>query len=154
GLQLTRAGLLEQIEHLLSVRRGELPAPQPADEVDHGRPLRTVIEGGPKLGEQYPAMMRRAETVVPIDDADAFETSQALDDVVRWEGSEPLESSEAHLVALLAQAAHDDATRHRNRALTDKHVIRVVGHVLLDEWLALAAGQLVVLLVRLADDLG
>ena len=61
---------------------------------------------------------------------------------------------EADLVALLAQPPYDHARGHGNGALADEDEIGVVGHVLLDERLLLAAGQLVVLLVGLANHLG
>src|ERR1700694_3968857 len=46
GFQFTDACHLQQVEHLLAVGGGELPATQAADDVDHRGSLRTVVEGG------------------------------------------------------------------------------------------------------------
>src|SRR5207245_2278538 len=154
GLQFARGGLLQQVEHLLAVGGGEFTTTKTTNEIDHRWPLRAVVERGAEFGEQDTTMVRRAVAVVAIDDADALETPEPLDNFLGRERPEPLEPREADLVALLAQASHDDAARHGDRALADEHVVCIVGHVLLDEWLPLSACQLVVLPVRLADDLG
>src|SRR5207253_5599368 len=96
--------------------------------------------------------MRRAKAVVAVDDADPLEATQTFDDVIGRERSEPLQAGEADLVALFAKSSHDDPTGHRDGALTDQDIVGVVGHVLLDKRLLLAARQLVVLAIRLPND--
>src|SRR6266567_6947639 len=123
GLQLAGAGLLQQVEHLLAVGRGELPATQAADDVDHRGSLRAVIERGAELGEEHATVMRRTEAVVAVDDAHGLEAAQPRHDIVGRERTEPLQAGEADLVALLAQPAHDDSSRHGDGALSDEHVV-------------------------------
>src|SRR5215472_703076 len=123
----------KDLEHLQSVFGGHFATAQPCDEVDHDWPSGAVVERRPKLGEQHAAIVRRAEAVVAVDDAEALEPAQPLNGLVGGEGTEPLEPREADLVSLLTQAAHYDATGHRNGALADEHVVGIVGHVLLDE---------------------
>src|SRR4030081_871587 len=81
GLQLTSAGLLQQVEHLLAICRGELAATQAADDVDHRRSLRTVIERGAEFSEQHATVVRRPEAVVAVDDAYGLEAAEPRDDI-------------------------------------------------------------------------
>src|SRR4051812_2692831 len=140
GLELSRRAGAHQVEHLFAVVDGHFAATQTSDEVDHRRPLGAVVERGAELRVEDAAVMWRAEAVIAIDDTEALEPAQPPHDLVRWEGPEPLQTREADLVALLAQTAADHAPGHGDRALTDQHVIGVLGHVLLHERLLLAAG--------------
>src|SRR5207237_5360451 len=99
---------------------------------------------GAEFGEQDTTVVRRAVAIVAIDDADALEAPEPLDNFLGRERPEPLEPREADLVALLAQASHDDAAGHGDRALADEHIVGIVGHVLPDEGLRQPAGPLLV----------
>src|SRR3712207_7395918 len=49
-----------------------------ADEVDHAGPLLGGVEGCPQIGEQDPALLRRAVSVVAIHDAYGVEAAKDL----------------------------------------------------------------------------
>src|ERR671937_759010 len=49
ALQVTRGCGLQDREHLLSIVSGDFATAQPSNEVNHCRPLRTVVERGAEL---------------------------------------------------------------------------------------------------------
>src|SRR2546428_8403383 len=119
GLELPRGCSLQEVEHLRTVGGGKFATTQTTNDVDHGWPLRTIVEGGAERGVQHAPVMGGAKAVVAIDDGYAFEAAQAFNDVFSREWAEPFEASETNLVSLLAQPAHNHPARHGNGSLTD-----------------------------------
>src|SRR2546426_4330135 len=153
GSQVAACGGLGLLEDL--VRHGllDLAAAQPGDEADDDRPLRLRVECRPDLVVKHPTVVRRAERVVAVDDADRLEAREAPHDLGGGEWPEPLKPHEADLVAFLAQAADRDPHRQGERPLAEEDELRVVGHVLVQERAPPAAAEEPFEVgVRLADD--
>src|SRR3989442_4034419 len=70
----------------------DLAAAEAGDEADDRRALVLRVERGADLVVEDAAVVRRAEAVVAVDDADRLEAAQALHDVGRRERTEPLEA--------------------------------------------------------------
>src|SRR5437867_3452398 len=110
----------------------DLASAEAGDEADDdGTPVQRVQRGAHFVVE-HAAVVRRPEAVVAIDDAHGIEAREALHDLRRREGTEPLEPDEADLVALRAEAADRDLHREGERALTEEDELRVIGHVLVE----------------------
>jgi hypothetical protein len=85
--------------------------------------------------------MGRAERVITIHHADGLEAREALSQFVGGKRPEPAHAHKADLLALLAHLANGDLDRRGERAHAHEHHVGVVGHIFLEEGVAVGAAE-------------
>ena len=96
------------------------------------RPILRRVETRADFVHQDAAIVGRAVSEVPVDDADRFKAAQGLAQLHRREGPEPAQIHVADLLSLLAQAPNRRACWSRHRTNADQDRFRVVGHELVE----------------------
>ena len=107
-----------------------------------GRVAALRVHGGANFRRHHATQIRRTEREVAIDDADGLEALQALGNLRTGKRPEPAQANEADFLAFFAQLADRHLDRRGHGAHAQQHDVRIFGHVLFEERIAVLAAEL------------
>ena len=99
------------------------------------------VHGGTNFRCHHAAQVRRTEREVAIDYADSLEPLQAFGDLLASKRPEPAQANEADFLAFFAQLPDRNLDRRGERSHAQQHDIRIFGHILFEERVAVLASE-------------